>query len=1253
MNSHLSPSSVLTALCRAGFGLAAITAFSAPAPVQRYDFQPTNGPVAAGFARVTPGDAYSAQAGFGFTRAPAAAVDGSRHAWQIFDRLVSVNDAIPASVLSDATRDCVTPRGTNAFTFRADVPPGDYDVTVWLGNVTRPLFQVRATINGQPIDVERMDVVISRGRLDQTTLPDGTTPSIGNAVPRTLRVSAPDGRIEVTVGMGPNGTNAITWTYWLDESASQPPQQRTDVLVPGFTSAALQALTLHPAADPPLIAGPTEGTIALGATPTNAALLQAIALFNTGDMAGAQAPFQSLTDPAFRVTRAAGLFWVAGHPATIAGERGLLEKTVSLLQTELAGNPTNWAAEDLLLQARLADDAERSRTLYGYAGTPATENLGRGCSLVEQFQPGHPYDLKGRILWLRNRGGLDPNRNTISWERAQWQARQLDTNWGAVNAFVRLYATDLWTNNSQPWTFTDWGALAGPGPDWARTLVRTLNSWLDLFEWWAIHRQTGEGDIGGGWTDDVEIVPAFALTSFVLEDASHLSAHAALQFADGLWNSSTMDRARGYQAQYADVEHTAEPSGYGLTIYPLLRHGDPEGLERIMKSAKTFTSLFLTNTPLGHVHFKGNHMSATQIALDPNHRADIPLDGRVTLPFNFLVSYSGNPGIEGPLRAWAEAWADDAARTDKAKPAGVFPNAVWVPTDEIGFPGNLTNWWGANATYGQFSAFPDYHFHLYAPAAFFYLRTREARFKAPFDAMQTYALAWNAAGRPALGAAPTPGQESIWAGGKLAGQAALVNTASELARATGRSDWDALLDRFATSYARFLRQPTEASLLNDGMQSIAAELAAKWPYKTTEGVMTDRILIPGWGTVLSYYMGADWMTFFLGFPQHGATWQGTGRFFAAALHESSTTNLAGTLYLFADAPRAVTLKLWLLQLGGDYVLEAGPANGLAQAPTTVEQTVPFTLTHRGQGVTFTVPGRTTYALRLRQITSGTATPPLRPDVGLAARDITYSAAQGGVTVRVHGLGSATASNVVVRLHPGAGTNTPLLVETNLASVPAPTDLVPRWIDVFLPYTPPELPVELTAALDPSDALLEVTEFNNSATATIGGTLPEYPPPMVTALTPAEVHAGSQVTLDGRNFRPGLIALAAQSLTSHFAATFQDDTRVLVTVAPMAPDGLTLLSVANPDGQQSNVLPLRVRALPQFTLPPQTGAAIAAEGFRFMLTGTLNQFYLLEYSPDLDQWLPLSTNQFLGIPLDLLDPGATHAPTRFYRARPVE
>jgi hypothetical protein len=159
--------------------------------------------------------------------------------------------------------------------------------------------------------------------------------------------------------------------------------------------------------------------------------------------------------------------------------------------------------------------------------------------------------------------------------------------------------------------------------------------------------------------------------------------------------------------------------------------------------------------------------------------------------------------------------------------------------------------------------------------------------------------------------------------------------------------------------------------------------------------------------------------------------------------------------------------------------------------------------------------------------------------------------------------------------------------------------------------------------------------------------------MLIGITPAVVLAGSQVVLEGRNFHPGLTALSGQSPAPYLTATFLDDTHAVLTISPTAPDGVSLVSVANPDGQQSNVLPLQVRALPQLSFPPQTGASIATQGFRMILTGSLNQFYKLEYSPDLKDWQPLSTNQFLGVPNDLLDPGATNIPVRFYRARLLE
>ncbi len=293
----------------------------AQTPVARFDFQPATGPVAEGYRAVTPEDAYSGRLGYGFVRPPAEAVDSRRHVWQIFGRRVTVDQAIPASVLSDATRDAVGSSRPVSFTFRADVPPGDYDVTVWLGNVTRPLFQVRADVGGQVVDVDRMDVLVTRGQLGMTTLPDRRTPSIGMAVPRTVRVTADEGQVLVMVGPGPS-TAAVDWTFHLDECPSSPPAERTEVLIPAFAGAWLQAITLHPAADPPLAAGDALGTIRRVSETPDPQLDEAIAHYNAGDLLAAYDAFKALADPEQRVTQANGLFWLAGHPAAWTLEWG-------------------------------------------------------------------------------------------------------------------------------------------------------------------------------------------------------------------------------------------------------------------------------------------------------------------------------------------------------------------------------------------------------------------------------------------------------------------------------------------------------------------------------------------------------------------------------------------------------------------------------------------------------------------------------------------------------------------------------------------------------------------------------------------------------------------------------------------------------------------------------------------------------------------------------------------------------------------
>ncbi|MCA8960187.1 MAG: hypothetical protein KDC38_06720 [Planctomycetes bacterium] len=1130
-----------------------------PVPVVKFDFQPRTATLAAGYRKVGPNRAYTAQNGYGFTVLPTGSTDGTGHTWEFQNQTYHVDEILPPSVNDAATIDCVT--SDQPFTFRVDVPAGDYNVRLWLGDVTTPRHQVHATINGIDREVERMDINNRRGSFDQTIF--------GNAVPVTVYdVDASQGYIEVTIEKTATGDQPITWTYWQDEDPTQPPYQTTATLVPAFSQAGLQAIEVHPAAEPPLV-GSAFGIIE-GSAASTPQLTNAITLFNNGDILGALDAFNALSDP---YARASGQFWCAGHPAIYEDERVILADVISTLEGLVASNPQDWVASDLLHQARLAEEAEYLRSLFGYeaAGLDAATHLGRSCSLVENFDSFHPYMTKGEILWFRNRGGLDPRRVTVSWEIAQFEAQRLDIWWG-VSPFVTLYSTDQWVNDGSPWALTDWGALAGPGPNWARDLMSALNNWIDLLEWWAIHRQSPDGDIGGGWTDDVEIVPAFGIMAYVLNGASNVLEYGMGAFTDGIWNSGVIDTAKGYQQAYADVEHSAEPTGNLLHLDMMIRYGNPEGIERILKSAKTFRDLFQETSGSGAAHFKGNHMSSTQIATNPNHRVDIPLCGRATNPFPWLVWYSENPGVEVPLENWITEWVADALRAENDKPYGIFPNSVWVPTDGIGTTGN--SWWNGQPgdPYGVFTPFPQYQSYLLNLAGYFYLRNGDPNFLVPFEKLRDYKMAWHNAGAITPPAAPPAGMHDLWAGAKLPAAGYLTN----LVLKTGSTAFDTVIGLYGDTYGRFLLNPTDPTPIAD-LAPNSAELVAKWPYKTTEGVMTDRILLPGWADVVSYYFGAEVFSAFFGMPVHHVTWENASRFFAAAVTDAGDRKLSVSTYLFEDNPRTIIAKLWGLETGRDYRVQAGPANDLGLDPTSLDHDFVYHLDERGQGPSITIPGRAVYAIRITdENPSAPSDPQAWADLAVAPEDISYDDLSQMLHVRVHNIGSQASGTCRVAFFEGSTpTGTPNGL-TLISSIAAPIDLDAKFVDLSFPYIPTTLPGQVAVWVDTNGAVAEITEMNNQAVATIGGTAASFPPPMIAELVPNTLSAGGTAAVEGKNFDPAVLLLEGDVPSTHFTLTWIDGSHLTVTANGGAVAATYFLSLRNPDGKESNVVSVTVQ-----------------------------------------------------------------------------
>jgi len=866
--------------------------------------------------------------------------------------------------------------------------------------------------------------------------------------------------------------------------------------------------------------------------------------------------------------------WVAGHPARFTDEPALLDQAVQILAAQVIADPQDFQAKRLLLEARLATDAERYRALLGYAaaGAPASENLGRSAALCEMLPADHPYFRKCRVLWLRNRGGLDPNRNTVSWERAQFNAGELELLWGTVNPHVHLYATDEWQNNGMPWSRTDWNQVFAGGPDWARTVAANLNSWLDLFEWWTIHRQSVDGDIGGGWTDDVEIIPAFGLLALALRGASDVTAFGFRSFADGIWNSGIVDQSAAFQAAFADVEHVAEASGNLLHISLLENHGDPEAIERLLNSTRTMRDVFLSDplsSPLGHTHFIANHMSATTIAGGTQYANDIPLNARVTQPFPFLEWYAGHPGVTEPLERWARSWVEDADRTDDNKPAGVFPNALWTATEQFGFDGGDGNWWAQNNGGGQFDPLPARHEYLYALAGWRYRWSGDPSFLDPFFSIESHTNAWLAAGRPVSGPIPAAPFD-VWAGGKLRNRA--IGPLLNVWTSTGEQPAAAYMARFADGYARFRLDPTDLAALG-ALDGPAAQLIAKWPYRTTEGVMTDRILVPGWADVVSYYLGAEAISLFIGMPAHAVSWLNTSRLFAAAVSDATPTTFGASTYLFSPGPRIIQMRFWQLQTGVDYLLEAGPAAGLGLAPQPVTASIPFTMTRPGDGVSLELPGQTTFAIRVQPIgvpPAASLPPPPLPDIGIAARDIDYDAGSQTLALRVHNTGAVDLNNVQVTVFAGVDDQGAQLAQRTIAALPAPLDLVPRFTDLTLPAIAPQdtFTVVLTSAVD------EVTLDNNQATRWFAGAQPPAAPPQITALQPAFTEPGGVVTLTGSGFNGAVQALDGGQATTQLTLNVLTNDSAELNISPaISAPGVILLSLATGNGLESNLVPL--------------------------------------------------------------------------------
>ena len=649
-------------------------------------------------------------------------------------------------------------------------------------------------------------------------------------------------------------------------------------------------------------------------------------------------------------------------PALVAYNAGRIDEAVRLLFEQGSLEPEGvallaWCLGDLAHEekpAELAGLATRARdTAAGYRDHPAMADLALAAEWFSRLN----LRSRDRVAAVRLMS-LDPQSNPFNHKARLWLARyhyaaalegaDRTRVAEAMEMFNALKA--IWPEHPGLRELTGervpWGKeLIRPdsdGPEWARCLQEAAARHQAILNWWFAKRQAPDGQLGGGWGDDVEILRGWAPAA-CWSSACEPAIAGIERLAEGVWTHVLQD---GYDADPGDVEHSAEPSADSLPPMLLLRHGDAKWLERNRLSARTIRERFMAVNQRGHLQFISSEFGATQTRTGPQAGGDTGYSGR---PMRHLLwlAWMGDVQAKKTYLDWCDAWLDATMRAEGSKPAGFVPASLFFPSGSTAPPDGRA-WHDTAAHYYGFPGLPRMTHEQFLSA---YWLSGDKKYLEPvrivLEVNQGPIHELDPA-RPADDPYNLAVRQMHQADGKI------IATYRWL---TGDRTYDQLLlRRGPTAYQRFLVDGDEARYLGS-LRQLAERLRSNWATRTSEVLQTDRAGLDGSVDVLSAYTGAVRDFTDSATPTIAATWDSPNLDFAAVVLAADTRTLRIRLYSFADKPVSLGLHAWRLA-PGRYTLTAGPPGKAPAVTRTITHTRP------GSPIPLDLPARTEWSIQL-------------------------------------------------------------------------------------------------------------------------------------------------------------------------------------------------------------------------------------------------------------------------------------------------
>ena len=618
-------------------------------------------------------------------------------------------------------------------------------------------------------------------------------------------------------------------------------------------------------------------------------------------------------------------------------------------------------------------------------------------------------------------------------------------------------------------------------PVWAVHASHALEDLTGIIHYWVNYRQAANGEFGGKYDDDVEMLRWWPIARMAADDSITLIGLRRL--VDGVWNSDWIEN--GFSKKLRDVEHAAEPVADTQPMMIGLDYGNPVYVERCMESMQGLYNLWTGVNERGHRHFKSGWYSATEIDETPPKDCDVPMNTRTVKAARWLVWYNRHPVVMQFLKEWGDAWLEDCLRTDNGKPYGVVPAAIRFSDDRIG---GYSDKWYAPELYWDYYDFSG-GFDMMEQFLSLYQLFGDDRYLRPIeialDLCKKY-LDKNVANA-------APGSEA-WVAGIYLKSYGFAQVVEQWRLLTGKSEFDPILMKIGSDYLRF-RLSGDVGYLVNGCLAVEEGARINRDLITSEAYYTDRVELrnlrgganPSARHLESLYTGRSLLDGF--FPFSNICWYGMNTRFAAVVLDSRADYIKVLACNLSDQPMDGEMAFWSLP-PGSYLVEDTPYFESNPEPARSGRSSEVKITGPASRMAITLPAQQDRFIEVKAKEVTDRTEVLNTaDLAVTGSDVIIQrSANGGlkVTVPVHNIGIKPADDFDVVLSIGRNTSFTIAGKKHIKRLEAPLDLVPVMTNIgFIVDRPPVSGAKLKIEIDPENHVEEITEINNRILIPLG------------------------------------------------------------------------------------------------------------------------------------------------------------------------